>query len=70
MVVTWLVARIILFMYLFHHMFVHYDQIKKMNPFGYFLVFIAPCIIFLMNVLWFSKIVKGLKETIAKRHTE
>jgi hypothetical protein len=27
MVVTWLVARIIMFMYLFYHMFVHYDQV-------------------------------------------
>lgn len=70
MVVTWLVARIILFMYLFYHMFVHYDQIKKMNTFGYFLVLIAPCIIFVMNVLWFSKILKGLKKTMAKRHAE
>ncbi|VAH21086.1 unnamed protein product [Triticum turgidum subsp. durum] len=70
MVITWLVARIILFMYLFYHMFVHYDQIKKMNTFGYFLVLTAPCIIFVMNVLWFSKILKGLKKTMAKRHAE
>ncbi|KQK05455.1 transmembrane protein 56 isoform X2 [Brachypodium distachyon] len=68
MVVTWLVARIILFMYLFYHMFVHYDQIKQMDTFGYVLVFTAPTVLFVMNMAWFSKILRGLKKTMAKRH--
>jgi uncharacterized membrane protein len=68
MVVTWLVARIIMFMYLFYHMFVHYDQIKQMDTFGYFLILVAPAIIFVMNLIWFSKILRGLKKTMTKRH--
>jgi hypothetical protein len=62
------VARIILFMYLFYQIFLHYDQIKQMETFGYLLVCVVPAILFVMNMIWFSKILRGLKKTLAKRH--
>ncbi|GJM89035.1 hypothetical protein PR202_ga05631 [Eleusine coracana subsp. coracana] len=44
--------------------------IKQMDTFGCLLIFVAPTILFVMNALWFSKIVKGLKKTLAKRHVD
>ncbi|KAM7497679.1 hypothetical protein LguiA_022093 [Lonicera macranthoides] len=65
---TWLVARILLFMYLFYHIYTHYDQVKQMQTFGFLLVVIVPSVLSLMNLMWFGKIIKGVKKTIAKRH--
>ncbi|XP_062180993.1 uncharacterized protein LOC133885318 isoform X1 [Phragmites australis] len=70
MFVTWLVARIILFIYLFYHILINYDQVKQMDTLGCLLVSIAPTILFVMNAVWFSKILRGLKKTLAKRHVE
>ncbi|KAL4622173.1 hypothetical protein ACB092_06G278700 [Castanea dentata] len=63
---AWLVARIILFMYLFYHFYLHYDQVKQLRSFGLFLVSVVPLVLTVMNMMWFVKIVKGLKKTIAK----
>ncbi|KAK4578031.1 hypothetical protein RGQ29_028243 [Quercus rubra] len=63
---AWLVARIILFMYLFYHFYLHYDQVKQLRTFGLFLVSVVPLVLTVMNLMWFAKIVKGLKKTIAK----
>jgi hypothetical protein len=41
-----------------------------MDTFACVLISVAPTILFTMNVIWFSKIVKGLKKTLAKRHAE
>jgi hypothetical protein len=70
MFVTWLVARIILFIYLFYHIFMNYDQVKQMDTFACLLISVAPTILFIMNVMWFSKILRGLKKTLAKRHVD
>ncbi|KAG2626431.1 TLC domain-containing protein 4-like isoform X1 [Panicum virgatum] len=70
MFVTWLVARIILFIYLFYHIFMNYDQVKQMDTFARLLISVAPTILFIMNVMWFSKILRGLKKTLAKRHVD
>lgn len=39
-----------------------------MDTFGCLLVSSAPVILFVMNMIWFSKILRGLKKTLAKRH--
>ncbi|KAJ4816219.1 hypothetical protein LUZ62_028785 [Rhynchospora pubera] len=67
MFLAWLVARIFLFVYLFYHMYWHYDQIEKMHIFGYILVFLVPIVLFGMNLVWFGKILKGVKKTLAKK---
>ncbi|KAL9271664.1 hypothetical protein AKJ16_DCAP23538, partial [Drosera capensis] len=39
---TWLVARIILFLYLFYHVVLHYDEIVQLPSFGFFLIIVGP----------------------------
>ncbi|XP_073107629.1 uncharacterized protein [Elaeis guineensis] len=67
MFVAWLVARILLFIYLFYHIYLHYDQVKQMHTFGYLLTFLVPTALFVMNMMWFAKILRGLRKTLAKR---
>ncbi|KAK8453742.1 hypothetical protein SEVIR_5G335900v4 [Setaria viridis] len=67
MFVAWLVARIILFVYLFYHIYFHYDQVKQMHTFSCILIFAVPTILLVMNTMWFAKILRGLKKTLAKR---
>ncbi|XP_020537746.1 TLC domain-containing protein 4 isoform X2 [Jatropha curcas] len=65
---AWLVARILLFIYLFYHVYLHYDQVKQMHKFGILLALIVPVVLSAMNLIWFWKIIKGLKKTLTKRH--
>ncbi|CAA7054850.1 unnamed protein product [Microthlaspi erraticum] len=64
---AWLTARILLFIYMFYHVYIHYDQVVLMHTFGYLLVFVVPIALSVMNLMWFGKIVKGLKKTLEKR---
>ncbi|KAK9714408.1 hypothetical protein RND81_06G091900 [Saponaria officinalis] len=64
---AWLVARILLFVYMFFHVYLHYDQVIEMHAFGYFLVFVVPSVLAAMNLMWFGKILKGLKKTLTKK---
>ncbi|XP_020573120.1 transmembrane protein 56 [Phalaenopsis equestris] len=64
---AWLAARILLFIYLFYHIYLHYDEVLQMHAFGYFLALVVPSALFIMNVMWFLKILKGLKKLLAKR---
>ncbi|KAK4355826.1 hypothetical protein RND71_024797 [Anisodus tanguticus] len=68
MVFAWLVARILLFIYLFCHVYIHFDQVRQMHTFGIFLVSVVPLVLALLNLVWFWKILKGLNKTLAKRH--
>lgn len=64
---AWLIARILLFVYMFYHVYLHYDQVVEMHAIGYLLVFVVPFVLAIMNLMWFGKILKGLKKTLAKR---
>ncbi|XP_062212013.1 uncharacterized protein LOC133913006 [Phragmites australis] len=66
MFVVWLVARIFLFMYVFYHIYLHYSQVAQMHAFGYYLTFLVPSVLFVMNTMWFVKILKGVKKTLAR----
>ncbi|THU47495.1 hypothetical protein C4D60_Mb09t16130 [Musa balbisiana] len=63
---AWLVARILLFIYLFYHIFLHYDQVRQMHSFGYLLIFVVPSALAIMNIIWFGKILKGLRKALSK----
>ncbi|KAH1263621.1 Transmembrane protein 56-B [Glycine max] len=65
--IAWLVARILLFVYMFYHVYLHFDQIEQMHVFGQMLVIVVPLALSVMNLIWFSKIIKGLRKTLAKR---
>lgn len=64
---TWLVARIILFMYVFYHIYAHYDQIKLLPTVGYYLILTAPCVLAVLNLMWFAKITKGMMKTLTSK---
>ncbi|TKY46738.1 Transmembrane protein 56-B [Spatholobus suberectus] len=64
---SWLVARILLFIYMFYHVYLHFDQVEQMHTFGQMLVIVVPLVLSVMNLVWFSKIIKGLRKTLAKR---
>ncbi|KAJ3707131.1 hypothetical protein LUZ61_010836 [Rhynchospora tenuis] len=70
MFVAWLVARILLFIYLFYHIYEHHDQIRMMHSIGYFLSLTIPVILFAMNLTWFMKILRGLKKTLTKKQAK
>lgn len=38
-----------------------------MKRFGQFLVLLVPLVLSVMNLMWFVKIYKGMKKTLAKR---
>lgn len=65
--IAWLVARVLLFVYLFYHVYLHYHQVIEMHICGYLLVFVVPAALALMNLMWFGKIIKGLMKTLAKK---
>ncbi|KAL2322453.1 hypothetical protein Fmac_026832 [Flemingia macrophylla] len=65
--ISWLVARILLFIFMFYHVYLHFDQVKQMHTFGQLLVMVVPLVLSVMNLIWFSKIIKGLRKTLAKR---
>ncbi|KAL8137576.1 hypothetical protein V2J09_003577 [Rumex salicifolius] len=66
---TWLIARILLFIYVFYHLFLHYDQIEQLTSFGFALICFVPVVLSVLNVMWFGKIIKGLVKTLQKSHT-
>ncbi|CAL4901348.1 unnamed protein product [Urochloa decumbens] len=63
--VGWLVARIILFVYFFAHMYFHFDQVRSVFPLGFYSILTVPPVLSLMNLLWFLKICKGMVKTLS-----
>ncbi|KAG6630991.1 TLC domain-containing protein 4-B-like [Carya illinoinensis] len=67
----WLVARILLFIFFISHMFIHFDQVKKVFPLGFYSLLVVPPVLATMNLYWFWKISKGLIRTLSKaRHSQ
>ncbi|CAD6342098.1 unnamed protein product [Miscanthus lutarioriparius] len=64
--VGWLVARIILFVYFFAHMYLHFDQVRTVFPLGFYSILTVPPLLSLMNLVWFWKICKGMVKTLCK----
>lgn len=67
----WLVARILLFIFFFYHMIIHFDEVKKIFPLGFYSLLMVPPVLAMMNAFWFWKIAKGLIKTLSKaRHSQ
>lgn len=64
---AWLVARILLFIFMFYHVYLHHAQVMRMHIVGFLLVHGVPSALAIMNLMWFGKIINGLKKTIAKK---
>lgn len=62
----WLVARIFLFMFLFTHMWTHFDEVKQVFPMGFYSLLVVPPVLSVMNLFWFWKIAKGMVKTLSK----
>ncbi|KAH1066292.1 hypothetical protein J1N35_031279 [Gossypium stocksii] len=67
--IGWLIARVLLFGYMFYHVYLHYDQVIEMHAFGFVLVFGVPSALGILNLMWFGKIIKGLAKTLEKRRS-
>lgn len=65
--IVWLVARILLFIYFFMHIYQHFDQVKTIFPLGFYSLLTAPSLLAVMNLFWFSKIFKGMLKTLVRR---
>ncbi|KAJ1382637.1 TRAM/LAG1/CLN8-like proteiny domain [Sesbania bispinosa] len=62
----WLIARILLFIFFFIHMWTHFDEVKEIFPFGFYSLLVVPPVLAMMNVFWFWKIAKGMVKTLSK----
>ncbi|XP_076956548.1 uncharacterized protein LOC143631794 [Bidens hawaiensis] len=62
--VGWLVARVLLFIFFFSHMYAHMYQIKHIYPMGFYSTVMIPSALALMNLFWFWKIAKGMVKTL------
>lgn len=62
----WLVARVILFVFFFYHLYLHLDQLKQVYRVGYYSVLTIPPALAIMNLIWFRKIAKGMIKTLTK----
>ncbi|CAN1150865.1 TLC domain-containing protein 4-B [Linum perenne] len=65
--IFWFIARVLLFFYIFYHINMHFDQVVQMMWFGCAVVVLVPSALFIMNLMWFAKIIKGLLKILAKR---
>lgn len=63
---AWLVARILLFIYLFWHSYAYHDQVKRMHGIGVVMMLVVPSVLSVMNLFWFSKIFKGMLKTLKR----
>ncbi|RVW56393.1 hypothetical protein CK203_072595 [Vitis vinifera] len=56
---------------LFYHMIIHFDEVKKIFPLGFYSLLMVPPVLAMMNAFWFWKIAKGLIKTLSKaRHSQ
>lgn len=60
MFLSWFTGRILLFMWFFHHMWQHRLLIADLRQDVQLLIATVPILLFVLNVFWFGKIVKGL----------
>eukprot|EP00249_Psilotum_nudum_P010192 c22392_g1_i2 orf=349-1155(-) len=63
----WLMARVLLFVYLFFHIYLHYDQVREIFPLGFYALIIVSPSLTVMNLYWLYKIVRGMIRMLSKR---
>lgn len=59
LLVSWLVARILLFFKFFHHVAAHQRELSLVAPLSRWLLYLVPPTLFILNMVWFFKICKG-----------
>lgn len=63
MQVTWPLQDFFFFFFFLHNFF----QVVQMSILTYVIVISVPSVLAIMNLVWFLKIVRGVKKTLAKR---
>lgn len=63
----WMVARILLFVFFFFHLYNHFDQVKQMFAAAYYCLLVVPPCLAILNLAWFIKIIRGLLKTFFKK---
>ncbi|CAA6673910.1 unnamed protein product [Spirodela intermedia] len=58
---SWVVARLLLFMFLFYHLYCHYEQVKQDGQLRVRDRVLRAVRAGVMNVVWFGKILRGLR---------
>ena len=56
----WIVGRLLLFAGYFYHVYLHWEETKIVPPVGMFVLLVLPLIVSVLNVVWFTKIWKGV----------
>ena len=64
MFLSWFAGRILLFMWFFCHMWQHRLLIADLRQDVQLLIARVPVLLFVLNVFWFGKIVKGLMKLL------
>lgn len=65
--VLWLLARVLLFVYCFIHIYFHYDQVRQVHDIGYYFTVTAPVVLGSLNLMWFFKILQALNRTLKRK---
>ncbi|KAI5058660.1 hypothetical protein GOP47_0026830 [Adiantum capillus-veneris] len=63
----WMVARILLFVFFFIHLYNHYDQVQRMSAPAYYCLLVVPPCFAILNLAWFIKVIRGLLKTFFKK---
>ncbi|KAL7583794.1 uncharacterized protein LOC111908449 [Lactuca sativa] len=70
MFVGWLVARIVLFVFFFYHIYNHIDQVRQIKNAAFYSLHTIPPVLAVMNLFWFFKIAKGMIRTLRKKKAQ
>lgn len=66
LLLSWLVARILLFIKFFHHVATHLHEFHLISPLSRWLIYLVPPTLFVLNLFWFTKILKGAIKLLLK----
>ncbi|KAL4424130.1 hypothetical protein ABPG75_001431 [Micractinium tetrahymenae] len=66
LLLSWLVARILLFLKFFQHVATHLHEFHLISPLSRWLIYLVPPTLFVLNVFWFTKIFKGVIKLLLK----
>lgn len=68
--VGWFLARIVVFPPFFYVVYQQREQVKYLNSGTKLLLFVFPPILYMLNLFWFHKIVKGVMKMLNKPATK
>ena len=64
---VWFVGRILLFLAFFYKVWMQRTDLVLLSRLSQALVLVVPLALFALNIMWFTKIVRGASKMVAKR---